>query len=75
MNGICIRHGNPEFQNFHLSIPPDVHTAYEGDQQHHPRSQPRLTDFPDYRERTTLDAETIMNRAGRNRAQRAENRG
>ena len=70
-----IRHGNPEFQNFHLSIPPDVYTAYEGDQQHHPRSQPRLTDFPDYRERTTLDADTIMNRAGRIRAQRAENRG
>ena len=70
-----IRHRNPEFQNFHLSIPPDVYTAYEGDQQHHLRSQPRLTDFPDHRERTTLDAETIMNRAGRVRAQRAEGRG
>ena len=66
-----IRNSDLEMRNFALHIPADVYTAYEGDQQYHPRTQPRLTDFPDYRDNTTAAAEIIMDRAKQIQAQRA----
>ena len=67
-----IRRGDDGLQNFSLSIPPDIYTAYEGDLQYRRRQQPRLTEFPDYLERTTSDAERIINRARQVRSQREQ---
>ena len=50
-------------REFTLSIPPDVYTAYEGQQEYGPRTQPNLTEYPDYLERTKADVEYIINRA------------
>lgn len=58
-----IRRWDPELRNFELSIPPNIYTDYEGERQYRRREQPRLTDFPGYRERTAADAERIMRRA------------
>ena len=65
-----VRRNDPELRDFRISIPPDVYSAYEGDLQYRRREQPKLTDFPDYRERTTADAERIINRAKQVRLQR-----
>ena len=66
----AIRHNDPGMEEFGLSIPPDVYTAYDGGHQYVRRTQPLLTSFPDYRERTTTDAQTIISRARQIRAQR-----
>ena len=58
-----VRRTNPELSNFQLSIPPNVYTAYKGDQQYRQRVAPRITEFPNYMDRTTADAETIIERA------------
>ena len=65
-----VRHNDPGLRDFRLSIPPNVYSAYEGDQQYRRREQPKLTDFPDYRERTTADAGRIIDRAKQVRLQR-----
>lgn len=64
-----VRRSDPELREFTLSIPPDVYTAYEGDLQYRRRQQPRLTDFRDYRHRTTADAAIIIQRARQVRSQ------
>ena len=65
-----IRYRDVEMSDFRLSIPPDVYTAYEGDQECRPRTQPPITEFPDYREMTVHDTEFILERARQVRAQR-----
>ena len=65
-----VRHADTELQEFRLAIPPDVYTGYDGEQECQPRTQPRLTEFPDYREQTTDAAQLIIDRARQVRAQR-----
>ena len=67
-----IRHFDRQLQDFRLSIPPDVYSEYEGDRQYRPRTQPNLTDFPDFQERTVKDIEFIINRARQVRASRIQ---
>ena len=55
-----IRYRDVEMSDFRLSVPPDVYTAYEGDQEYRPRTQPPITEFPDYREMTVHDTEFIL---------------
>ena len=64
-----IRYRDVEMSDFRLSVPPDVYTAYEGDQEYRPRTQPPITEFPDYREQTTDAAQLIIDRARQVRAQ------
>ena len=64
-----IRRHDPDLREFTLSIPPDVYTAYEGDLQYRRRQQPKLTDFPEYRRRTTADADRIIQQAKQVRGQ------
>ena len=66
-----IRHFDNELQDFRLSIQADVYSEYEGDRQYRPRTEPNLTDFPDFQERTVRDVEFIINRARQVRASRA----
>ena len=69
-----IRRLDAELQDFRLSIPPDVYTAYEGDLQYRRRQQPRLTEFSGYLDRTASDAERIINRAKQVRSQKERSR-
>ena len=57
------RRNDAELADFRLSIPPDVYTAYEGEQEYMERTQPRLTEYADYLEKTKADVERIINRA------------
>ena len=65
-----IRHNDTDLETFRLSIPPDVYTGYEGEREYHTRTQPRLSDFPDFQERTIADALRIIDRAKQVRLQR-----
>ena len=65
-----IRHNDTDLETFRLSIPPDVYTEYEGEREYHTRTQPRLSDFPDFQERTIADALRIIDRAKQVRLQR-----
>lgn len=67
-----IRHADPELRDFRLSIPPEVYTEYAGGNEYHPREQPELTSIPDYRERTVVAAQTIIDRAKQVRESREE---
>ena len=51
-----LRHFHPKMRDFRLSIPPDIYTAYAGRLGYRARRQPRLTDQPDYLEKTVADA-------------------
>lgn len=58
-----VRDVDPEMCRFQFSIPPDVYTQYDGDQVYRPPQHPLLTDQPDYRERTVVDAQRFIDRA------------
>ncbi len=58
-----IRHYDPAMRDFALSIPPDVYSAYEGSPEYVGRTQPRLTEFPDYFASTVNEAQRIIDRA------------
>ena len=58
-----IRHRDPELSSFRLSIPAEVYTTYSGGDEYEVRTQPSLTEFPEYLERTKADVEHIINRA------------
>ena len=58
-----LRHNDTVLSEFSLSIPPDVYSEYEGEREYRPRTQPRLSDFPDFQERTVADARLIIDRA------------
>ncbi len=61
-----IRHIDPELREFGLGIMPSVYSAYAGEQEYEDvavRTQPRLTNQPDYRERTMADVQRIIARA------------
>ena len=60
-----IRDIDPEMRNFAFSIPPDIYSAYAGEQEYEDeeRTQQLLTEQPDYRERTVADAQRIIDRA------------
>ena len=60
-----IRQVDPELRELSLGIPPDIYSAYAGEQEYEEegRQQPLLTDQPDYRQRTVADAQRIINRA------------
>ena len=50
-------------RNVRLSIPPDIHTEYEGgDEYADVRIQPLLTEQEDYRERTVTDVTALIER-------------
>ena len=65
-----VRRTDPALSNFQLSIHPDVYTAYEGNQQYRQRRVPNLTDYPNYRDATITDSQTIITRAKEVRADR-----
>ena len=65
-----VRHNDTVLSEFGLSIPPDVYSEYEGEREYRPRTQPRLSDFPDFQERTVADALLIIDRAKQVRLQR-----
>ncbi len=69
-----IRQVDSELRELSLSIPPDIYSAYAGEQEYEEevRTQPLLTDQPDYRERTIADAQRIINRAREVRQTRAD---
>ena len=67
-----IRHHDPELSAFSLSIPPEVYTAYAGGDEYEARTQPALTDFSDYLQRTKSDVERIIARARAVRRQRGD---
>lgn len=60
-----IRDVDSEMSDFAFSIPPDIYSAYAGEQEYHEegRTQPLLTDQPNYRELTVADAQRIIDRA------------
>ena len=59
-----VRRIDPELRSFTLSIPPDIYSAYAGDEGYSAeRQQPRLTEVDDYMERTVNDVEFLMERA------------
>ena len=57
------RHFHPEMRDFRLSIAPDIYTEYAGRRGYRARRQPRLTDQPDYLEKTVADAQLLIERA------------
>ncbi len=65
-----IRRNDTDLSEFRLSIPPDVYSEYEGEREYRPRTQPTLSEFPDFQERTVTDTERIINRAKQVRSQR-----
>ena len=68
-----IRHIDPELHEFRLGIPPDIYSAYAGEQEYEDvavRTQPLLTNQLDYRARTVADAQRIIDRAREVRRQR-----
>ena len=64
------RQGHGELENFRLSIRPQVYTAYEGGDEYERRTEPLLTEFPDFQEKTRQDVETIIERARQVRARK-----
>ncbi len=58
-----LRHFHPKMRDFRLSIPPDIYTAYAGRLGYRARRQPRLTDQPDYLEKTVADAQFLIDMA------------
>ena len=50
-------------RDFRLSIVPDIYAAYAGRRGYRARRQPRLTDQPDYLEKTVADAQLLIERA------------
>ena len=58
-----LRHFRPEMQDFRLSIAPDIYAEYAGRRGYRTRRQPRLTDQPDYLEKTVADARFLIERA------------
>ena len=64
------RHFDPELGQFRLSIQPDVYSEYEGEKEYNERTQPTLTSFTDFQERTARDVEFIIERARQVRARR-----
>lgn len=70
-----IRHIDPELREFRLSIPPDIYSAYAGEQEYEDvevRVQPRLTGQLEYRTYTVADAQRIINRAREVRQSRTD---
>ena len=67
-----IRNIDQELRELRLGIPPDIYSAYAGEQEYEEeaRTQPLLTDQPDYRARTVVDAQRIIDRAREVRQQR-----
>ena len=69
-----VRDVDSELRNFTLSIPPDIYSAYAGEQEYEEkgaRVAPLLTDQPDYRQRTVADVHRIIHRARAVRQDRA----
>ena len=64
-----IRRNDEELSHFRLTIPPDVYTEYEGAGEYMIRKETKLTEYPDFFEKTQADAERIINRAKTVRAQ------
>ena len=59
-----VRRIDPELRSFSLSIPPDIYSAYAGNESYKAeRQQPPLTEVDDYRERTVNDVEFLLERA------------
>ncbi len=58
-----LRHFHPEMRDFRLSIAPDIYTEYAGRLGYRARRQPRLTDQPNYLEKTVADAQFLIERA------------
>ena len=58
-----VRRIDPELLDFSFSIPPDIYSAYAGEQEYEERVQPLLTSQPGYRERTVADARRLIDRA------------
>ena len=61
-----IRHIDAELHEFRLGIPADIYSAYAGEQEYEEvqvRTQPLLTNQPDYRTRTVADVQRIIDRA------------
>lgn len=65
-----VRRNDSVLSDFRLSIPPDVYSEYEGEREYRPRTQSRLSDFPDFQDRTVADARMIIDRAKQVRLQR-----
>ena len=58
-----VRDVDPDMREFQFSIPPDIYTQYAGEQMYLLiRPHPLLTEQPDYRERTVVDAQRIIDR-------------
>ena len=65
-----VHHRDPEMQEFHLAIQPDIYTEYAGRQGYQRvRRNPRLTNQEDFMLKTVSDAEFIIRRARAVRAQ------
>lgn len=59
-----IRRIDPAMADFSLSISPDIYSEYSGDLEYRPvRSNPRLTEQPDYRRRTVNDIQALTGQA------------
>ena len=58
-----VRYRDLELRDFQPSLPLAVCQDYSWDNRCQRRQQPKLTRFPDYKERTLADARTIINRA------------
>ena len=58
-----VRNHDCQLKEFRLAIQTDIYCAYDRERELLPRVQPLLTDQPGFRERTTADAELIINRA------------
>lgn len=67
-----VRYRDSELRDFQLSLPLAVYQDYSWDNRCQRRQQPKLTRFPDYKERTLTDAQTIINRAKQVRKQKEE---
>ena len=67
-----VRNNDPQLRQFHLAIQPDIYSAYDREREELPRVQPLLTNQQGFRERTTADAELIINRAREVRLQRED---
>ena len=58
-----VRRIDTELREFSLNIAPDIYSDYAGEQEYVDRTQPLLTDQPDYRARTVVDAQRLIERA------------
>ena len=60
----AVRRIDPQMNDFRLSIPSDIYSAYAGDTEYErERTQPLLTDQDNYRERTVNDIRALIERA------------